>query len=136
LGEQPSPLRVSVGQLTEAVGELDAAQKNLEALRHARIAGFRSRQRRHLGRVLVEDGRAAESEMRLDPLRHYTAEDITPGVVLGDRHARFASTSAKLPAIGPDVLHQLDEQVCAILYCKRLCDSDELGPGEASGSLL
>src|SRR5215510_2575121 len=42
LREQPSPLLVGISQFTKAVGEFDAAEKNLEALGHARIAGFGS----------------------------------------------------------------------------------------------
>src|SRR5215813_13595211 len=66
LREQPPPLLVSLSQFAEAVGEPDAAQKYLEALRHARIASFGARERRHLRRIFVENGRTTDAEMRLD----------------------------------------------------------------------
>ena len=55
-----------VGQFAEAVGELDAADVELEPLGAARIVRAGAGQRRLGGRIAVEDRRPAEPEMRLD----------------------------------------------------------------------
>ena len=64
---EPAALLGGVGEFAEAVGEFDAADIKLEALGNARIAR-RPRQRRQRGGVFVENGGAADAELRLDAL--------------------------------------------------------------------
>src|SRR5205807_5066992 len=73
-----------VGQLAKAVGELDAASIDLEALRHPRIIGLCARQRRLWRWVFEQDAQTPLPQMRLDMLDQNLAEDIRPGVVLRD----------------------------------------------------
>ena len=87
LGLEAAALLDRVGQLAEAVGELDAAGIELEPLGHARVAGLGPGQRRLGDRVLAQDGRPAVAEPRLDPLDQHAAEHVRPAVVGGDPDA-------------------------------------------------
>ena len=77
LAFEPAALLGRIGEFAKTVGELDAAGIKLEALGDARI-GRRPRQRRLRGRVLVEDGGAADAEIALDALDQHAAENIAP----------------------------------------------------------
>ena len=88
-----------VGELAVAVGELDAAGVELEALRQPWIDG-RAGQRRLRHRILVEQRRRAEAEPRLDALDQHAAEDIGPGVVIGDLDVRRHRGGGEGGAIG------------------------------------
>mmetsp|Transcript_33070 Transcript_33070/g.103929 ORF Transcript_33070/g.103929 Transcript_33070/m.103929 type:complete len:329 (-) Transcript_33070:921-1907(-) len=54
---KPGPLVHRVRQLRKGVGELAADRKELEPLRHARSGPVRLGQRRHLGRMVEDEGR-------------------------------------------------------------------------------
>ncbi len=88
VGLKPAALLGGVGQLVEGVGELDAAGVELEALGDARVGRIDLRQGGLARRIGGEEGRAADPEMRLDPLAEEPAEDVGPGVVRRHPHAR------------------------------------------------
>ena len=98
---QPPPLLAGVGQFTKTVGELDAADIELEAFRQPRIGGLRPRQRRHHARIFVQDGRPAVAEMRLDLLHQHAAENVAPSVFFRDVDAGIAGHDRETPAVGP-----------------------------------
>ena len=104
LAFQPAALLVRVVEFAKTVGELDAADIKLEALGDARDllpSLGRARQRRQRGRILVENGGAADAEIALDALHQHAAENIAPGVVIGDADAgRLRGSSASASRSG------------------------------------
>ncbi len=84
---EPQALLDRVGEFAKTVGEFDAADVKLEALGDAWIARRPTRQRRLPGRVGLEDGGAADAELRLDALDQDAAENIAPAIVGGEADA-------------------------------------------------
>ena len=80
IGVEAAALRRRIGELAEGIGELETADIELEALGQARLLRLGSRQRRHGDRIIVEDGRRADAERRLDALEKDAEEQILPGV--------------------------------------------------------
>ena len=87
LALQPAALFGRVGELGKAVGEFDAAHKKLEAFGDARVRRRGPRQRRLPGRILIQNGGAANAELGLDALDQHAAENVGPAVVGGDADA-------------------------------------------------
>ena len=91
LGLEAAALLGRIGELAEAVGELDAAGIELEALGHPRVAAVWAApaplRRPDIRSRIV--GRPMPS-LRLDPLDQDAAEDVAPAVVVGDADAGLA----------------------------------------------
>src|SRR5262249_14180449 len=107
---EPLALLGRIGDLGEAIGELDAAGVELESLRQSWIAGGRS-PRRLGSRIEIEHGRSAEAELRLDSVDQDAAEDIRPGVLGRGLDARRHGRSGEFPSIRLTVVerrHQVD----------------------------
>ncbi len=75
-------LLIRVGELSEAIRNLDPANKELESLREARIFTGGARQRCLAARILIEKCRRGATEVRLDPLDEDIAEYIRPAVIV------------------------------------------------------
>src|SRR5262249_10049934 len=85
---QPPALLDRIGHFTKTVGELDAANINLETLGKPRIArGFC--QCRERGRIFIEYSGTAKAQIGLDPLHQYAAENIGPAIIFSDADACF-----------------------------------------------
>src|SRR5215471_13090779 len=87
-----------IGQLAKTVGEFRAANINLKALRHPRIARAPGQGRKH-GRVFVQDRGAADAEIGFDPLYQDPAEDVRPAIVFGKPDASVLRRACKSAAI-------------------------------------
>src|SRR5690606_9294620 len=87
---EPTALLIRIGELAEAIGQLDTAQVELKALGDTRIVARRPGQRGLAYRVFVENCRAGAAEMRLDQFNQAAAEDVGPGVVGGHTDAGLA----------------------------------------------
>ena len=87
-GEAPALLG-GIGQFAEGVGEFEAADIDLETLGETGIAGAAARQCRHRQRVVVEDGRRAQAEHRLDPLEEDAEKERLPIIARMRRHPDF-----------------------------------------------
>ena len=98
LAFEPAALLGGVGEFAKAVGEFHAAGIKLEALGDAPIRR-RPRQRRQHGRVLVEDGRAADAEIAFDAFDKHAAEHIGPAVVVADADARRSRRAGESLAV-------------------------------------
>src|SRR4029079_9014486 len=88
LGLEAPALLDWVGQLAKGVGELDAGDIQLEALCNTPVMHLAPRQRGLDRWILVEDGRLADAELRLDALDQDPAKNIRPGIVCGGLDAR------------------------------------------------
>ena len=77
---------VRIGQFAKSVREFDAAGIDLEAFGDTRIGRFGARQRRFGRRILKQHRQTPLPQIRLDVLDQHLAEDIRPGVVIGDPH--------------------------------------------------
>ena len=75
-----------VGQFAKAVGEFDAAGIDLEPFGDARIGRLGARQRRLRRRIFEQHGQTPLPQIRLDMLDQHLAENVRPGVVVGDPH--------------------------------------------------
>jgi len=80
-------LRAGIGELAERIGELEAADIELEPLGKMRIAGLRPRERRHGDRIVVKNRRRAAAELRLDALEEDAEEQILPAIAVMRRDA-------------------------------------------------
>ena len=118
LAFEPAPLLGGVGELGEAVGEFDAADINLEAFGDARIFPRRARQRRLLGGIFVQNGRAPNAEIALDALHQHAAENIAPAVVVGNANAGRLRGAGEQRAVGLAV-RQGRQQIDAGEFFKR-----------------
>src|SRR5689334_2913420 len=74
VGHEAPALRCGVGQLTEGIGELEAADIELEALGEPGIARLRAGERRHRDGVVIKKRRRAVAELGLDALEEDAEE--------------------------------------------------------------
>src|ERR1700730_17127917 len=97
---EPRALLGRIGQLAKGVGELEAANIDLEALGETGIARTASRQCRHRQRVVVEDGRCPEAENGLDPLEENAEKERLPIVARMGRYSNMARRGGEALDIG------------------------------------
>src|SRR6185312_2148864 len=71
----------------EGIGELQAADIELEALGEPGIARLCAGERRHRDGIVVKEGRRAVAELRLDPFEEDTEEQILPVIAVMRRDA-------------------------------------------------
>src|SRR6185437_9080830 len=76
-----------IGELAEAVGELDAAGIELEALGDAGVVRRGAGERGFAAGILIEDRRRTVAELPLHRGDQHLAEDVRPVVVIGDSEA-------------------------------------------------
>ena len=77
-----------VGQFAEPVGELDAAGIDLKPFGDPRIGRLRPRQRSLRRRIFEQDSQTPLPQIRFDMFDQHLAENVRPGVVIGDPHPR------------------------------------------------
>ena len=115
-----------VGELAEAVGELDAAGIELEALRQ------RADRRRRCASAASGSGYwsssvgRADAELRLDPLDQHAAEDVGPGVVVGDLDAGRARRRSERVAVAARRPCSVASRSMPANCCERLGDGEPL----------
>jgi hypothetical protein len=75
-----------VGQFTESVRKLDATGINFKTFGDARIGRLCSRQRRFRHRIFEQYRQTPLPQIWFDVLDQYLAENVRPGVIVGDPH--------------------------------------------------
>ena len=130
------PLLVRVGQFAERVGELDAADVELETLRHAWVMRAKSRQRRLRGRILGEEGRPAEAEPRLDlrslRIRLKTSDHVSSAATRSPIAAAWRANKSRSGSPRPSARQRVEE-VDAGVPEKSLAHGQAFGDGEWVG---
>src|SRR5207248_1009433 len=105
------PLLRAIGELAEAIGKLDAAGVKLEAFRNTAVVRRRARQRGLAARILVQNGRLAVSEPRLDARDEHFAENVGPAVVFAHVKARPPRQSGEMIAIALSFFRERGQQL-------------------------
>ncbi len=100
LGLEPAALQGGIGQLAEAVGELDATAIELEALGDAGVVRARFCERRFDCRVLGQKRRATVAELGLNECCQHLGENVGPGVVGARGDAGVLGHGRKPVAVG------------------------------------
>ena len=88
VGGETAALLGGVGQFAKPVGEFDAAGIDLKPFGDARIGRLRPRQCRLRRRIFEQDGQTPLPQIRFDMLDQHLAENVRPGVVIGDPYPR------------------------------------------------
>ena len=124
-----------VGQLAERIGEFEAAHIKLEPLREPRVVRFAARQRGHRDRVIVEDRRRADPEMRLDALQKDAEEQRFPIVAGMRRDADARGLGGEQRGVRALRIGRRRQQIDAGMPGKRLGDGEPLPTATCVGPM-
>ena len=95
-GFETAALLDGVGEFAEAIGEFDAAGIELEAFGDAGVMGARAGQGGLDGGIFVKNGNSPIAEIGLDFFDQNAAENIGPGIPIGELHRALFGESVAI----------------------------------------